>query len=298
MLSTLCEEITNQVGVYYISRILKSENSYCFYFSDKYGNSVDMMPLCINGNDKTEQAYQNNIEADGEECEVPIEYMPYKNMVVNKLQESYSQEVITKNQIVLLVNYLYYVHFMALEAHEIYSICNYFVSIVINYCNEDELNNIYLLEENPVIKSFLDMSINEKRNASKECAYRTSNYNVVCSDSEKILEYSLQKHEGKEINLHKISDIKKKIMENIGLCEKEIENSVDPILDKEYLLGKIKWLQEQILIECDYCLADGFVQSERMKELISKKEVCGKSSFTSFEPFSTKVEWNQGYKMD
>lgn len=290
MLDVLCKEITNRVGVYYISEIRKCDDVYCFCFSDKFGNAIDMMPLCIDEKNGIEQDY-SEILIDGKECEIPKEYMPYKNMIIEKLQENIKPELITTSQITLLVNYLYYIHFMAFEAYEIYEICNYFISLVLDYCGDNELKNVNFLEENAIIKSFLDMPINEKKEASKEYAYKSSVYNKIYSDSEIVLEYALLKRDGKEINLLEIEEFKDRILRNIGLCINEINNSVDPILDKDYLLKNIKWLQEQMNMEFDFCLIDGSTMSERMKERMSQSESWGKCGFESYEPFDTKVKW-------
>lgn len=291
MLDLLCKEVTDRVGVYYISEIRKHDDTYCFCFSDKFGNAIDMMPLCIDEKNGIEQDY-SEILIDGEECEIPREYMPYKNMVIINLQKNMNSEIITASQIALLVNYLYYIDFMAYEAYEIYEICNYFISLVIDFCGDNELNNVSLLERNTIIKSFLDMSINEKKEVSKEYAYKTSAYNKIYSDSEIILGYALLKHDGKDINLLEIEDFKDRLFENIGLCINEINNSDDPILDKNYLLKKIKWLQKQISMEAEYCLVDGStIMSERMKESTSQGKTWGNGMFENHGTFDANVKW-------
>ncbi len=91
MLDLLCKDVIDKVGTYSISKILEDKDNYCFYFSDVYGNAVDLMPMCISKVDKTEQV-NSDIEVNGKECDIPLKFMSYKNMVIKKLQECYQKE--------------------------------------------------------------------------------------------------------------------------------------------------------------------------------------------------------------
>lgn len=165
MLEKLCEIAVSTVGVNHISGIVKSDMVYCFIFSDEFGNSVDITPICLNEDGESVNFSSDDyisVYLDGVPVEVPNEYAPYSILVIRELRNAFSSSLITESQISELVNYLYYTDFIALPMRDIYRLCHHFISLVLSCCNESELYDISVVAEKDVVKSFLSMPLGKK----------------------------------------------------------------------------------------------------------------------------------------
>lgn len=165
MLEKLCEIAVSTVGIHHISGIVKSDGVYCFIFSDEFGNSVDITPICLNEDGESVNFSSDDwvdVCMDGVPVEVPNEYAPYSILVERELRNTFSSNLITESQINELVDYLYCTDFISLPMRDIYRLCHHFISLVFSCCNRSELYDISVVVEKDVVKSFLGMPLDKK----------------------------------------------------------------------------------------------------------------------------------------
>lgn len=274
ILNFICEKITTQIGDVYISKIYENEKNYCFYFSDKYGNNLDILPLCV---DKLtgKETEDYNIELDGNECDIPEKYKTYKEVIIEKICQNFGKdngEKLTSEQVRNIIDILFYNGYYNLEPSKLFAICNCFIHLVIILCSEEEKNNSSVIVYNQDILEFINSTIEEKIAFSEEYYYMPDNLKKLFSLSEELLAISMCKFRGKEIDEEYLKDVREQIQQQIGFCKIEIEKCSDILCNKELINKKSEWLIQQIKIEIDFCDNKSDKKSERMLLLADNKE--------------------------
>ncbi len=170
MLNDILFKLLGTGGNYYINSILETDKAYCIYLTDKYGNDIDELPICINKSTYTrcEDADAFDVEINGIECEIPEEYSSYRNKVKQILTEKYKEE-----QINVVVDSIFWEGYREYSLSELYYISNYLLELAEVYCSVEEKSNLLMLIENEAISSFFDLSDEEKLNCSKNHYYKT-----------------------------------------------------------------------------------------------------------------------------
>lgn len=269
MLNDFLFKLLGPGGNYYINSILETDKAYCIYLTDKYGNDIDELPICINKSTYTRCEYEDafNVEINGTECEIPEEYLSYRNKVKKILIEKYKAEDILDNeeQICVVIDSIFFKGYHEYSLSELYSISHYLIELVGIYCNIEEKSNLLILIENEVISSFFGLSDEEKLNCSKNHYYKPKSVEKLCAISNEILGMAVSKYNGVSVDKELIENAYKKFLILIEKSRNEITKEENDVIDKEKLLAEIKYLEKQSLIEHDYCMGIKTVLSERMQ---------------------------------
>ena len=136
------------------------------------------------------------------------------------------------------------------------------------------------------------MSDEEKLNCSKNHYYKTDGVEKLYKVSSEILGMAVSKYNGVCIDKEMADNIYEKILALIVESRNEISEENNDIIDKGKLLEEIEYMENQSLIEHDYCLDATTTLSERMRGVINEnnsdfgfnKDKFGKlSSFTDLK---------------
>ena len=298
MLNDFLFKLLGSGGNYYINSILETDKAYCIYLTDKYGNDIDELPICINKSTYTrcedEDAF--NVEINGIECEIPEEYSSYRNKVKKILIEKYKMEDILDNeeQIGVVIDAIFFEGYHEYSLSELYSISHYLIELVEIYCNKEEKSNLLLLIENEAISSFFCLSDEEKLNCSKNYYYKPKSVEKLCAISNEILGMAISKYNGVSVDKELIENAYKKFLILIEKSRNEITKEENDVIDQEKLLAEIKYLEKQSLIEHDYCMDIKTVLSERMQSGLNESSSnfgLNNNKFGNMSSF-TDLKWN------
>ena len=216
MLNDFLFKLLGPGGNYYINSILETDKAYCIYLTDKYGNDIDELPICINKSTYTrcedEDAF--DVELNGIECEIPLEYSSYRSKVKKILTEKYKTDDILKSEerISVVIDSIFYDGSHEFSLSELYSVSNYLLELVEIYCDEEEKNNMLILIKNEVIRDFFDLSDEEKIDRSKNHYYKTDSVEKLCTMSNEILGMAVSKYNGVNVDNDLVDNTYEKIL--------------------------------------------------------------------------------------
>lgn len=285
-------------GNYFINSILETDKAFCIYFTDRFGNDIDELPLSVNKSTYTrcegEDAF--DVELNGIECEIPLEYSSYRSKVKKILIEKYKADDILKNeeQISVVIDSIFYDGYHEFSLSELYSVSNYLLELVEIYCNEEEKNNMLMLTKNEAIRDFFDLSDEEKIDRSKNHYYKTDSVEKLCTISNEILGMAVSKYNGVYVDNDLVDNTYEKILMLIVESRNEISKEKNNVIDKEKLSKEIDYLEKQSSIEHDYCADVTTILSERMRNFISENDSnfgTNKNKFGNMSSF-TDLKWS------
>jgi len=298
MLNDFLFKLIGTGGNYYINSILETDRAYGIYFTDKFGNDIDELPVIINKSTYTrcegEDAF--DVELNGIECEVPEEYASYRNKVKKLLIEKYKTEDVLDNEeyITVVIDSIFFEGYHEYSLSELYSIGHYLIELVGICCNKEEKSNLLILIQNESIKSFFDLSDEEKLNCSKNHYYKPESVEKLGLMSDEILGMAISKYNGVSVDKELIENAYKEFLILIEKSRNEITKEKNDVIDQEKLLTEIKYLEKQSIIEHDYCMDVTTTISERMQsnlgESVSNFGI-NKNKFGTMSSFKD-LKWN------
>lgn len=159
MLDELLSRVLGDNSFYSVREVLETDEAYCIYLSDRYGNFIDELPLCINKSSglACDEDVSVDVELKGVECEVPLKYASYSYKAKRLLSEKWRDSA----RVSAVVDALFW-DGCQLDEDDLYAVANYMMGLVDRYCSDEEKSSVLLMVDNERVKEFLGLDNDEK----------------------------------------------------------------------------------------------------------------------------------------
>lgn len=290
IIDQICSRLAKNMSQLYITRIIKSKECCYVYISDKYGNDPDVPPLGFNVETGDEVGVTFDFDPSGTDCEVPEKYKTFRTKVIEKLYEDLPDDrynSLGPYGLYLPVNALYTESVRDVDLCDVYAICNYFVNLFADVCDDAEKKSYFTMIENPIISEFIQAPPAEKMKRAEEYYIMLDCISEYEEKSREILNMAMDFSEKREVNKEELNKKKSILAELQQKCLERISETDDPFCSQEMMTAKVERIAKAIEQEIAFCSGDEESKSERMlaRMEMSSFEVVPFSINATFEDF-------------
>lgn len=280
MIDRICAQLSEQANDLRIQRIVKTEEMYLVWLSDKYGNDMDMLPLGFDIESGKEVYVDYDFDSSGVNCTIPEAYRTYRNIVCSQLDANTPDSIVNElgpYGIDYAINAVFseYAYVSDISISQLYAVCNYMIHSIVFSCTAEEKSSFRLLMKNDMITSFIEMNTFEKLKYVDSYYYTPDYVEKVNDLSNELLLLAKDKKAGKTISREDSDALIENIRKAVNEAYAKLDGEPNPICDIHILKNRLNTISSYSEIESNYCSGLSDAITERMKE---KDEAIGFSS--------------------
>lgn len=296
MLDQICKRLEEEIKELYIQRITRNEGSVLIYLSDKYGNDMDMLPLCFDVLSGEEVSIDIDFDASGENVQIPKQYVTYRSRVYDRLMvytPSFILQELGPYGINFPINSLFTQYIDGVELSQLFAICNYLTNSISLVCNDEEKKSFAKLLENEAICSFIILPNDEKLYIANEYYYQPEYIKEVISASNELLNEAIKRVNSGVVDGVAIQKIKDNVLDKLSLAQRKLLDEKDEMCNMAVLKNGLESLMDDIELEIHYC--DGTTEniSNRMKKQLENSNSFIKDDFGAIGHFTIHEEFGK-----
>ncbi len=307
----ICKYIIRTKGAARVWKILKNPSVYAAYVSDEYGN-VKEPPLCFDGASGKEifvdydpegvypplDSEGNPLNLAGAQCEIPEQYVSFRNIVFDRLVESIkNKETVLENHgglsngrdiekaVACAVDAFFLKTVKDLAVSDLYAACNYLVQTMqllrygvfdeekqsVEKILEQETRSVEKIMEQESVGSFLGMSAAEKMEFlefSDGYHYVPGYVKNVQGVSDEIIKLAINKKKtGAAPDGEVCKELAGKLADAVRAARDGLKTETDPVCNIRILSSMLDDEERYSREELEYCAGLSGKPSERVDEI-------------------------------